>query len=153
MGLLDRLFGKANKKKVVKTGDYKPRSEYNVMKNIRLEKNLKYENVELYKPVADGIYEDLSDKREDRFRMTISYELEDIESNNQFPLEDILDKYLMYVSDFFDDENIKGSGKYKLELGGFLDYMKKANEIIGKKIYNQDSTDNDGKIWTKMIIE
>lgn len=153
MGIFEKLFG--NKKNEERNEPIKQelRLEYNVMKNITLEKISKHENIENYKLIENGIYEDLNDEDDEKFRMTISYELVNDESNNQFPLEDILDKYLMHVSDHMANENEKNSNKFKLELGGYFDNMKEAQEIIGKKVYNQDFIDDDGKIRVKLVID
>jgi len=86
-----------------------------------------------YKPVENGIYRVLNDDEDTKYRVTISYELESNDTNNQYLLKDILDKYLMYVSDFLASENKLNINKFILELGGYLDEMKKAKEIIGKK--------------------
>ena len=110
MGIFDRLFGKSKPDLTNQTSKPQLRLEYNVMKNINLEKCQKYENAELYMLIEHGIYQDLTDEDDAKYRMTISYELENDDSNNQYPLEDILDKYLMHVSDFLENENKNGSG-------------------------------------------
>ena len=152
MGLFDKLFGKNKPESNDESAKQELRLEYNVMKNITLEKCEKYENSEHYKLIGNGIYQDLKDDDDAKFRMTISYELENDNSNNQYPLEDILDKYLLHVSDFLENENKKDTNKFKLELGGYLDKMKDAQEIIGKKVYNQDFRD-DGQVRVKLVIE
>lgn len=153
MRIFDKLFGKRKPDSNNETPNQELRLEYNVMKNINLAKCEKHEKLELYKLVGNGIYQDLTDEDDAKYRMAISYELENDESNNQYPLEDILDRYLMHVSDFLENENVKGISRYKLELGGYLERMKEAQEIFGKKIYNQDFKDDDGKIRVKLIIE
>ena len=153
MGLFDKLFWKDKSESNKETPKQELRFEYNVMKNVTLETCNKYEDTSLYKLVENGIYEDLKDEDEARFRMTIKYELENDDSNNQYPLEDILDKYLMHVSDFLENENEKGTKRFKLELGGYLNNMKEAQNIIGKKIYNQDFKDDDGQVRVNLIIE
>lgn len=152
MGIFDKLFGK-NKSDIKKEStESELRLKYNVMKNIKLEKSEKYENAELFKLIENGIYLDLNEEEDIKYRMTISYELENDDSNNQYPLEDILDKYLMFVSDFLENENEYGSGRYKLELGGNLDKMEEAHVIFGKKIYHQDFLDDDGQVRVQLVI-
>lgn len=151
MGIFDKIFGGNKKEKPSSNPEI--RLEYNVMKNISLEKCLKYENVSEYKLIKDGIYEDLNDDDDARYRMTISYELESDDSNNQYPLEDILDKYLLHVSDFLESENDDKSNKFILELGGELEDIEKGLEIIGKKVFNRDFKDKNGQIRVDLIIE
>ncbi len=153
MGFLSNLFGQSEKNNSESSTKYELRLEYNVMKNIKLEKCKKHENSKKYQLVESGIYLDLKDKDDAKYRMSISYELESDESNNQYPLEDILDKYLMFVSDFLESENKPNSNKYIIEFGGYLNEMKKAKEIIGKKVFNRDYKDDDGQIRVDLIIE
>ena len=150
MGLFAKLFGEKNQ--TIKSNE-KIRLEYNVMKNITIKKSYKYENPELYKLKENVIYEDLDDDDDAKYRITISYELEFDDSHNQFPLEDILDKYNLHVSDFYESENSTDSNIYKIELGGeFLD-IKNVQEIIGKRVFNRDFLDEDGQIRVSLIIE
>lgn len=153
MGFLSKLFGQTEKKSAHTPVKHELRLEFNVMKNITLEKNKNYEDSENYELVENGIYKDLNDEDDAKYRMTISYELESNETNNQYPLEDILDKYLMYVSAELESENKTKTNKYILELGGYLDGMKKAKEIIGKKVFNREFIDEDGQIRVDLVIE
>ncbi|WP_241492462.1 hypothetical protein [Lacinutrix himadriensis] len=154
MGIFDKLFGSKKQKNSDFTTKQKIRLEYNVMKNISLEKCQKYENSEQFKLVENGIYQDLKDDDDTKYRMTISYELEsDNDTNNQYPLEDILDKYCLYVSDFLETENNTEPNDFKLELAGELKDIKNGQEIIGKKVYNQEFKDEDGQIRVNLKIE
>lgn len=153
MGIFGNLFGQTGKKSSNSTDKQETQLEYNVMKNITLEKCQKYENSEQFKLIENGIYQDLSDADDAKYRMTISYELESDDSNNQYPLEDVLDKYYLHVSDFLESENKEESNKFKLELGGELEDIKKSLEIIGKKIFNRDYKDENGQVRVDLIIE
>jgi hypothetical protein len=150
MGIFNKLFG-GNKNK--SESNQEIRLEYNVMKNIIIEKSDKYESVELYKLIESGIYEDLKDNDDTKYRITISYELESDDSDNQFPLEDVLDKYYLHVTDFYESENSTNSNKYKIELGGELEDIKNVQEIIGKRVFNRDFLDEDGEIRVNLIVE
>jgi hypothetical protein len=152
MGIFDKLFGGKKENPSDASSNQELRMEYNIMKNITLEKCQKYENTELYELVERGIYKDLNDDDDAKYRMTITYELESDDSNNQYPLEDVLDKYYLHVSDFLESENNSESNKYKLELGGDLDDIKKSKEIIGKRIFNRDFLDN-GQVRVNLIVE
>jgi len=151
MGIFDKLFG-GKKKPSDSSSNQELRMEYNIMKNISLEKCQKYENAELYELVESGIYKDLNYNDDTKYRMTITYELESDNSNNQYPLEDVLDKYYLHVSDFLESENNSESNKYKLELGGDLDDIKKSKQIIGKRVFNRDFLD-EGQVRVSLIVE
>ncbi|PRX14254.1 hypothetical protein [Nonlabens ulvanivorans] len=154
MGIFDKIFGSKKEKSSENSTNQDMRLEYNVMKNISIGKSLKYENSEQFKPIENGIYQDLKDNDDTKYRMTICYELEpDNETNNQYPLEDILDKYYLYVADFLETENHTGPNKFKLELAGELTDIKNGQKIIGKKVYNQEFEDDDGQIRVHLKIE
>jgi hypothetical protein len=152
MGIFDKLFGGKKEKAPDSSSNQELRMEYNIMKNISLEKCQKYENADLYELIESGIYKDLTDEDDAKYRMTIAYELESDDSNNQYPLEDVLDKYYLHVSDFLESENNSESNKFKLELGGDLEDIKKSKEIIGKRIFNRDFLD-EGQVRVNLIVE
>lgn len=151
MGIFDKLFGIKNTSELYPKQEL--RMEYNVMKNISLDKSEKYKNSEQFEFVENGIYKDLNDEDDAKYRITITYELEADDTNNQYPLEDILDKYLLHVSDFYESENNTETNKYKLELGGELEDIIKSKEIIGKKAYNREFIGTDKQVRVKLIIE
>lgn len=144
------LFAQTIKTDSITPEGYKLKLEYNVMNNITLENPGKYGNKKRYKFIENGIYLDLKEKDVFKYRMTISYTQGTGKINYQYPLEDILDKYLLYVSHEF--RTIKN--KFTIELGGDLDDIIKAkNEIIGKKVFNRDYLGEDKKIYTELVIE
>lgn len=154
MGFFSKLFGQTEKKNSDSTVEKEIRLEYNVMKNISIEKSQKYENSEHFKLIENGIYEDLKDSDDTNYRMTITYDLEpENDTNNQYPLDDILDEFYLYVSDFLESENNSKTTEYKIELAGEFDSLKKCQKIIGKKVYNQEFRDVDGQIRVNLIIE
>lgn len=146
MGIFDKLFG--GKKEQPKS---ELRSGYNLMSNITLETCEKYSNKENYELIENGIYKDLKDEDDANCRMTISYELDS--DDNQYPLEDVLDKFYLNVADFLESENNATSTKIKQELGGTLEDIKRAQEIIGKRIFNLDYLDEDGQVRVNLKIE
>lgn len=125
------------------------------MQNIQIAECKKYEDYDRYQLIENDIYLDTKDLEDTRYRMTISYELinEKEGNNNQYPLEDILGKYLIHVSDFYEAENIKGENKFKYELAGELSNLKKSQEIIGKKVFNQIFINEAGQEEVRLIIE
>ncbi|WP_052467015.1 hypothetical protein [Psychroserpens damuponensis] len=153
LGVFSQLFGQSNKKKVEASSKHNLKLEYNVMKNITLKKNKAYKDSERYEFIENGIYRDLKNTEDTTCSMTISYELESNDSNNQYPLEDILDKYVIYVSDAQKSENKPNTNTYILELSGQLEDLKKAKEIIGKKVFNQEFLDKDGQTRVRLVIE
>ena len=155
MGFLSKLFGQTEKKSPDSLVNQELRLEFNIMKNISLEKCLRHNDTSKYKLIEDGIYEDLNDDSEQKYRMIISYELESHENGNQYPLDDVLDKYLLHVvsEDFLEFESDSNPNKYTLELGGFFDGMKEAKEKKKKKVFNREFKDEEGHIRVKLVID
>ena len=57
---------------------------------------------------------------------------------SQYPLEDILDRYLVYVSDFFEELNNSESRVCYLEFcSGDIDNIRQLRSVIGKHVYNK----------------
>jgi hypothetical protein len=116
------------------------------MKVIRFLDLSKYTDKDKFEYIENWIYKDLADEDATNCRVALSVELEDGE-NEQYPLEDILDKYYLHVSEF-----IKGkSPVYHYELAGELDDIRRAIEIVGKRVYNETYT-KDGKEYVKLQI-
>ncbi|HYD91791.1 MAG TPA: hypothetical protein VEA37_09935 [Flavobacterium sp.] len=145
---MKNLFSKIFKNQKDSPNDKDLNEQYNVMKNIILETAQKYADESQFRLVKDNIYEDLNDGDETKYRMTISYESDD----DQYPLEDILDKFYLHVSDFLELENEPESGFFKRELAGELNDLINAQAIIGRTVYNQDFL--DGKdVRVRLVIE
>lgn len=121
------------------------------MKNIRSLKLHKYENSADYKFVEGNIYKDLHDIDTTNCRLALAFELEEGE-DTQYPIEDVLTKYLLYVSDHLETEETE-EGILKLELGGELDDIRMVTDIIGKRVYNKDFIGEDGQTYVDLIIE
>jgi len=120
------------------------------MKNIQLASLDKYNSNNNFELVDGNIYKDLV---EDHYVFALSYELED-EEDSQYPLEDILDRYYLHVSDFVDEDRYSNSSDVTLELGGNLDNVKEAiGELIGKRVYNQEYDDEQGVTRVRLVIE
>ncbi len=59
---------------------------------------------------------------------------------SQYPLEDILDKYYVYISDYFEELNIQESRICCLEFcSDNIDDVRQLRSIIGKHVYNKES--------------
>lgn len=130
------------------------------MKNIKYYEAEKY-NEEKYEKVAEHIY-----KTEDTFLGGEQYvtslcfeqepEFEEGTSPqdiSQYPLEDILDKYLVAVEDFYENENNASSDICYLEFSGKdMENIQDLLEIVGKHVYNKN-VEKDGDVSIDLIIE
>ena len=68
-------------------------------------------------------------------------------------MEDILDKYCCYISDFYENLNANDSKECFLEFAsGNLENIKKLRGIIGKHVYNFETSKN-GKDIVELIIK
>ncbi len=72
---------------------------------------------------------------------------------SQYPLEDILDRFSVYVSDFFSEKNISSSQICYLEFTGCsLKDVSALRSIIGKHVYNRE-IDEKGQKYIELVIE
>ena len=72
---------------------------------------------------------------------------------SQYPLEDILDKFFVYVSDFYPALNDGKSNECYLEFSSDdIEDIKKVREILGKHVYNKDVIQN-GDTYSVLVIE
>lgn len=118
------------------------------MKNIQLIDLDKYSSSK-YELIEDNIYKNTE---EDIHVFAINFELEENE-DSQYPLEDILDKFYLYVSDFIDEDAYYTSKNVNLELAGELtDVQNSIQSIIGKRVYNSEYVGDDGITRVKLII-
>lgn len=119
------------------------------MKNIQLAQLDKYTGNPNYELIEGNIYKDIE---EGHYVFALSYELED-EEDSQYPLEDILDKFYLHVSDFIDEDSYNSSN-VTLELGGDLADVKAGIAgIIGKRVYNEEYDDEQGVTRVRLVIE
>ncbi|WP_298954050.1 hypothetical protein [uncultured Nonlabens sp.] len=122
------------------------------MKNISLYHSEKFATSDHIKWIEHNIYQELSEEHGSPYRTTISYDLEFDETSNQYPLEDILNKYDLFVNDFLVDENDSNSKTYYVELGGEVEDLLNMTEIFGKKVFNRELM-IDGQLQIALIIE
>jgi len=120
------------------------------MKNIQLAHLDKYKGNPNYELVEGNIYKDIE---ENHYVFALGYELED-EEDSQYPLEDLLDKFYLHVSDFIDEDRYYTEREVILELGGSLNNIKEAiDAIIGKRVYNEEYDDEKGVTRVRLVIE
>lgn len=112
-----------------------------------------------YKKLEDGIYEHKEDD-EILYVTSLSFEQEPeyeegefADDISQYPLEDILDKFLCHISDFYEDLNVAGSKTCYLEFAAMdIEDIRELRTIIGKHVYNKD-VEEDGEIYSELVIE
>lgn len=124
------------------------------MKNISAIKASKY-NTKEYDLLEDDIY-----RCGDVCVITLQFqqepEMEEGTSSadvSQYPLEDILDRFNVYISDFYESENKCAKVKCRLEFASpRIENIRKLKSIIGKRVYNKIVTKN-GDDFVELIIE
>lgn len=111
----------------------------------------KYKNEEKYVLIEGNIYRDLTDPGILNHRAAMTMQLEETE-DSQYPLDDILTKYSLYVSDFVDDDT--SLRILNIELAGALEDLRIAiSSITGKRVFNQDFVGEDGRARVRLVIE
>ncbi|SDY58748.1 hypothetical protein [Lachnobacterium bovis] len=111
------------------------------MKEIRNYDAFKYHDNPQYIKIEDGIY-----KKDDDYVTSLSFVQEpefeegiNASDISQFPLEDILDRYFCFISDFYESINVESSTICYLEFAAReLDDIRSLREIIGKHVYNKE---------------
>lgn len=124
------------------------------MKNISFFCPAKYSTPE-YHEVAPNVY-----SYNDHFVTSLSFEQEPAWGEgqsaadiSQYPLEDVLERYYVHVSDFYPELNHKASATCYLEFAA--NKVKRIEDllgIIGKRVINKDIYEN-GEVSTILIIE
>lgn len=112
-----------------------------------------------YKKVDEGVYE-IKDGKGHKYVTSLSFiqepkygEGETSSNISQYPLDDILDKYFCYISDFYDELNVKNQKECFLEFASdSKDDVINLREIIGKHVYNEVVSEKNKKV-VKLIIE
>ena len=125
------------------------------MKDIKSFHAPKYDNGK-YIYVEDGIYK-LVYRGIAVYYTSISFvqepeydEGENAADISQYPLEDIMEKYSVFVSDLYDDLNVADSQICYQEFANrMLEKVRNVRSIIGKHVYNL--TDDDG--YVDLVIE
>lgn len=124
------------------------------MKNIVSYIDVKYSS-ETYSEIEKGIY-----KYGDNTVTSLCFEQEpeldegkDSTDISQYPLEDILDKYNVFVSDFYKEKNAQATQKCYLEFCGKREEsIRGLRSIIGKHVYCKTIKD-DGSEYIELAIE
>jgi len=130
------------------------------MKDIRLIELEKYSDKSKYEKITEGIYKSLYDYEDKivekgNYVTTLSFTLEeDLNelTDRQYPLEDILDKFLAHVSDFIQDDTNNPIMILELCTQNDLTDMEELIKIANKHVYNKEYT-RDGETFVELIIE
>lgn len=124
------------------------------MKNIKVYTASKYADT-AYQEVMPGIY-----MYETDYVTSLCFEQEpelgegkSAADISQYPLEDVLERYCVHISDFYSKLNTKKSAVCYIEFSGRkIEYIKSLLTIVGKRVYNKDICEN-GEACTVLIIE
>ena len=108
-----------------------------------------------YSLIEDGIYK-IETGKEILYVTSLTFiqevelgEGKDASEISQYPLEDVLDKFYCYVSDYYESLNLAQSQSCYLELASSnLEDIRQLQSIIGKHVYNKEI---DG--YVQLIIE
>ena len=121
------------------------------MKNFKVIEVEKLTDTSNYELVEANIYRDLNDDGDfATHRIAMSMDLEEGEEG-QYPLEDILDEYLVHVEDFLDTADDARTLRYIF--GGELEDLQRLKLIVGKRAYNKEFVDENGQTRIKLMIE
>ncbi len=118
------------------------------MINIKILAVEKYNDTEKYKNIGNGIFQDVKDES---YKLVLTCELEEGE-DTQYPLEDLLDKYQLYVADFL-EEIERPKNIMNLVFEGELKDLEEVSTIIGKRVYNKSIVGENGEESVELVIE
>lgn len=136
------------------------------MKNFKNYTPEKYRKAD-YQEIEEGIYKTRSpygNKDSNIFVTSLTFEMEpecygeeDASPRNltQIPMEGLLDEFSLFVTDFYEELNVKSEKICYQEFGSFdLSNIQKLRTIIGKRFYAVPYMDNnDGEEYYNMVIE
>lgn len=96
---------------------------------------------DIFKDVTGGIGGEMGIIHNPVYCVTLYCELEETE-DTQYPLEDVLDKYLVNCTEVMEDQIIDDKHIYIFEIEGEeLDVIKEIADLIGKRVYNYNVGD------------
>lgn len=124
------------------------------MKNIACFTPPKYHTAG-YRKVATNVY-----KSENYYVTSISFQQEPALGEgssaaeiSQYPLEDLLERFFVHVSDFYPSLNQKTSSTCYVEFASSkVDHIQRLLSIIGKRVYNKAYCEN-GEEYIELVIE
>jgi len=113
------------------------------MKNITTVILDKYADPKNYQDMENGVYKDLL---QEEYVTTLCFELEEGE-DSQYPLEDILEEFLLYCTHHIVETNDNGRRLLETEMAAecvypdSLESLKKVVSLVGKHVYNKRKGD------------
>lgn len=128
------------------------------MKHIRIIDSTKYKDETAYHCVETGIYKTLLNDGlvgKGDYVLMLSMELEEKRGeleNRQYPLEDLLDNYYGFISDFIQDEEDNPVLIVEICTSDSLADSQKFKALAGKTVFNQ-TVQRDGETVIELIIE
>jgi hypothetical protein len=130
------------------------------MKSIKLVDLEKYNDPAKFEKVKEGIYKALYHYENNivvsgNYVTTLSFTLEvkfKETKNRQYPLEDILDKFLAHVSEYIQNEEDNPIMIVELCTQNWLDNMEELVQIVGKHVYYKKVL-KEGKPYIELVIE
>lgn len=129
------------------------------MRDITLERPEQYQDEARYRLVEGGIYQETAEAgrlpegmRDDSYRMALSFTTE--EGEGQYPLEDVLDRFLVHVEDVFVEapEPATAGARVVYGFGGDVADLQGLATIIGKHVYNE-RFEEDGHGYVRLVVE
>ena len=104
----------------------------------------KYSDPKNYQSMGNGVYEDLL---QGEYVTTLRFELEEGE-DSQYPLEDILDEFMVYCTHHIIETNDNGKRFLEAEIADeshypeSLESLNKVASLAGKHVYNKQVGDS-----------
>lgn len=122
-------------------------------------KSIRYYNADKYLDSGYQLVEPNVYRHGDRYVVSLSFiqepelgEGENASDISQYPLEDIIEKYYVYISDFYPELNKKDSNICVLEFcSDKIERIRVLMEIVGRHIYNLVEEQNGVKYARLMI--
>lgn len=123
-------------------------------------KNIQFFNAEKYSFPDYESVEDCIFQQNGYYVTSLSFEQEpecdegtDASDISQYPLEDILDRFNVFISDFYPQKNLHGSATCYLEFSGKMEKdIRALLEIIGHRVVNRQVF-VDGQTYIDLGVE
>lgn len=95
----------------------------------------------IYKDLTGGVGGRMAISKEPVYCVTLYAELEE-EEDTQYPLEDVLEKYLVNCTDVMEEKEENGKRFFIFEIeGSDFGVIKEIAGLVGKRVYNYESGD------------
>jgi hypothetical protein len=93
----------------------------------------------IYRDVTGGVGARMGITSEPVYCVTLYAELEDDELDTQYPLEDLLDEYLVHCAEVAEEKEEAGKRIFIFEIeGDDVDSIKSIAGLVGKRVYNYE---------------